>query len=596
MKNNNANSIRENLGYIINNCVRWDKKGTFTAFLKIPIAILIPIVAALINKTFIELIANKSDIMNFVWILGALSLLMATLNWLSHMIEEKTYAFQQNISIHYAVEAFEKLLTLDYEILESYEGRMKFERCRQFALDGNQSDGAWAAVRLIGLTESLFGILTYITLFSIVNPALIIIILLTCSLEAITYHAANKIAMKTENEMVHSEMYFSYFFRLATDTAAGKDIRLNSAAGWLENTLNKSIYAYTRIMRWYTNETTKLTFWQALCAMIRDGSIFGFLILGVCNKTIAISDFVFCFGLATGFSSWLNGISGHIASLRRISLECGKYREFMLLENSNKTERKVYPPVDIEKIEFHNVNFEYDNRKKVLKNINLTIQKGERIAIVGENGAGKTTLIKLLCGLYTPTSGQILINGQELKNIDHEAYFKEIAAVFQDYTLLPTSILKNITLSENPNLEKVWEVLQNIGLADKIKNLKDGLETQLGRQSNEEASSFSGGEIQRLLFARALYKDAPILILDEPTSALDPIAEENLYLQYRDLTYGKISLFTSHRLNSTQFCDKILFMKDGEITECGTHDELMEHGGEYRNMYKMQAFYYRKEV
>jgi ATP-binding cassette subfamily B protein len=324
--------------------------------------------------------------------------------------------------------------------------------------------------------------------------------------------------------------------------------------------------------------------------------VFGFLIWGVLAKTIAVSDFVFCFGIAAGFSGWINGISGHLASLKRISIECGKYREFMELQNPSEQQRVNHPAKEIQQIEFQNVSFGYAEDQPVLKNINLTVKKGERIALVGENGAGKTTLMKLLCGLYTPTSGKILVNGQDLQTLDRAAYFERLAAVFQDYTLLPASILENISLSADSDRAPVWEVLQKAGLAEKIKSLQEGLDTKLVQQSDEQATALSGGETQRLLLARALYKDAPILILDEPTAALDPLAEEALYLQYRDLTEGKISFFISHRLNSTQFCDRILFLQNGEITESGSHAQLMEQRGEYWNMYKLQGFYYQKEA
>lgn len=440
--------VFNNLRYIAKNWVRWDRKGTITAFLKIPVAIFIPIVTAWMSKALLELISCKAKVWMFAIVLGGLCMAWAVLNWFLHIIEEKTDAFQQTISIHYAAESFEKLMTMDYELLESYEGRMKFERCREFALNGSQSDGAWAVVRLIGLCQSLLGILTYITLLGVVHPALVGIILLTCLLEYLTYRAANKIAVRTEDEMVHDEMHFSYFFRLATDVEAGKDVRLTGAAGWLERTLNKHIDAYLKIMRWYTNETTKLTVWQALCAMARDAAVFGFLIRGVLIQTIAVSDFVFCFGITAGFSGWINGISGHVASLRRISVECEKYREFMDSPHQMEKHQKVSQPVgEICQIEFQNVGFEYEDGEAVLKNINLTVKTGDRIALVGENGAGKTTLMKLLCGLYTPTSGKILVNGKDLETLDRAAYFEQLAAVFQDYTLLPVSIQENISLS-----------------------------------------------------------------------------------------------------------------------------------------------------
>ncbi len=587
--------IFNNLIYIAKNWIRWDKKGTIVAFLKIPVAILIPIVTAFFNKTFVELIANKASAEVFIAILGSVFLLTAVLNWLLHLITEKTEVFQLNISIHYAIEAFEKLLKMDYELLESYDGRAKFDRCRRFALEGSNSDGAWAVVRLIGLSQSLFGILTYASILSVIHPLLVLVILVTCALESATYHFINKIAAETEDKMVESEMKFSYFFRLATDSEKGKDIRLTGAAAWLKRTLNKSILAYLKIMHKFTTETTQLTVLQALCAMVRDAAIFGFLIWSVLMKTIAVSDFVFCFELAAGFSVWINGVAGHVASLKRISIECGKYCEFMALDKKATEKKQILRNEEIKSVEFRDVCFGYEENNMVLKHISFTIKKGERIAVVGENGAGKTTLIKLLCGLYTPTSGQILINGHDLRCLDVKDYFSRLSVLFQDYTLLPMSIAENITLSHKYSRQKVDKVLEKVGLTKKIEKLKNGLDTKLGQQLNEQTVSLSGGELQRLLFARALYKDSPILILDEPTAALDPLAEEALYLQYFGLTKEKISVFISHRLNSTKFSDKILFMCDGEIAEQGTHEDLMALRGRYWDMYNVQGFYYREE-
>ncbi len=592
MKNKN---VFDNLIFIAKNWIRWDKKGTVVAFLKIPVAILIPIAAAFFNKAFVELIADKACAETFVAVLGAIFLLTAVLNWLLHLITEKTEVFQLNISIHYAIEAFEKLLKMDYELLESYDGRAKFDRCRRFALEGSNSDGAWAVVRLIGLAQSLFGILTYASILSVIHPILVLVILVTCALESATYHFINKIAAETEDKMVDSEMKFSYFFRVAADSAKGKDIRLTGAAGWLKRTLNKSISAYMNIMHAFTSKTTKLTALQALCAMVRDAAIFGFLIWSVLKRTIAVSDFVFCFELAAGFTVWINGVAGHVASLKRISVECGKYREFMAMDKKADEKKQILREEEIKSVEFRDVCFGYEENHMVLKHISFTIKKGERIAVVGENGAGKTTLIKLLCGLYTPTSGQILINGQDLRRLDVKAYFKSLSVLFQDYTLLPMSIAENITLSQPYDRQKAKKVLVQVGLTEKVKKLKDGLDTKLGQRLNEQTASLSGGELQRLLFARALYKDSPILILDEPTAALDPLAEEALYLQYFGLTKDKISVFISHRLNSTKFSDRILFMRDGEIAEQGNHEELMALRGNYWDMYNVQGFYYREE-
>ena len=575
-------------------------KRAVLALFSIPIAIVIPVITALTSKQFVEMLSVGTEHLRFAGTMAMMCGMLFLFSGCKHAMKEHLEAFQQSISIHYASEAFEKLLSLDYEILESYDGRAKFERCREFAMRGSQSDGAWAIVRMLGLIESIFGIFTYLAILAWAHPLLVGVILLTCLLEFFVYQAAVKIARQTEEEMVHSELRFSYFFRLATDIAAGKDIRLNGAAKWLCEHLNRSVVAYTRIMRWYTNETTKLTMWQVLCAFVRDVAAFTFLIIGILQNTLDVSDFVFCFGLVTGFSAWINGISGHISSLKRISIECQKYREFMDLGNDKEDGeaegRDSVSISSVESIEFRDVCFSYETGGQILDHLNFAVKRGERIAIVGENGAGKTTMIKLLCGLYTPTAGKIVVNGKDLTTISKKNYFDLLSGIFQDYTVLPASIQDNITVNTSSSQEEVWEVLEKVGLQEKVSSLKLGLDTKLNSQLSSDAVNLSGGETQRLLFARALYKDASILILDEPTAFLDPIAEEALYLQYQTVTKDKISFFVSHRLTSTQFCDKIFFLQDGKIVESGSHAELIENRGEYWKMFQIQGFYYQKEA
>ena len=230
-----------------------------------------------------------------------------------------------------------------------------------------------------------------------------------------------------------------------------------------------------------------------------------------------------------------------------------------------------------------------------VKNINLRFKKGENIAIVGENGAGKTTLIKLLCGLYSATKGEILLNGTDVSTISKNSYFDLFAPIFQDYYFLPMTVQQNMTASLDYDKEKLYSAFEEAGIAEKINSLPQKENTLMDREVYKDAVDFSGGEKQKLLLAKAIYKDAPVLILDEPTAALDPIAENELYLKYNELTYGKLSFFISHRLSSTRFCDRILFISDGQITEEGTHEELMALKGAYYKMYQLQSYYYQEQ-
>ena len=226
--------------------------------------------------------------------------------------------------------------------------------------------------------------------------------------------------------------------------------------------------------------------------------------------------------------------------------------------------------------------------------MSFKVNRGENIAIVGENGAGKTTAVKLLCGLYYPTSGEILINGKSSHDFSSDSYFNLFSAVFQDYYFMPMTIAENICTASDYDRKKLFAAFDKAGISEKINSLPLKEKTYMIKDVYKDAADFSGGEKQKLLLAKAIYKNAPVLILDEPTAALDPIAENELYLKYNEMTIGKISFFISHRLSSTRFCDRILLVKDGKIAESGTHDELMALKGLYYRMYQVQSYYYKE--
>ncbi|HBN83581.1 MAG TPA: hypothetical protein DDZ89_07015 [Clostridiales bacterium] len=250
-------------------------------------------------------------------------------------------------------------------------------------------------------------------------------------------------------------------------------------------------------------------------------------------------------------------------------------------------------------IVFENVSFRYpESETDTLKNISFTIKAGEKLALVGRNGAGKTTLVKLLCGLYRPTSGDITISGHSIYEYNRDEYYTLLSVVFQDICLIPVSIAKNITLCEQSriNRQRLEKVLRDSGLYDKVMSLPGKENTLLMKSIHEGATDLSGGEKQKLALARAIYKEGNIMILDEPTAALDPIAENELYQKYSELTACATSVFISHRLSSTRFCDRILFLEEGEIVEEGNHEELMYLGGRYANMFDLQSHYYKEAV
>jgi len=296
----------------------------------------------------------------------------------------------------------------------------------------------------------------------------------------------------------------------------------------------------------------------------------------------------------------VGGIMNEWNKLHSTSLALCDFREYMDMEEQDGTgearaEEHLHAAPEIS---FEHVSFRYDGAEMdTLQDIHFTIKPGEKVALVGLNGAGKTTLVKLLCGLYLPTSGDIKINGVSVKKFYRKDYYRLFAPVFQDVRTAVFSLAETVSckIGTGTDLERAEKCMRLAGLGEKIDTLPNGIHTKLDKQVNEDGVELSGGEVQKLILARALYKDAPVLVLDEPTAALDPIAENQIYMQYRNMTEQKTSLFISHRLASTQFCDRILYLKEGRITEEGTHRELVTAGREYSELFEMQSCWYRED-
>lgn len=247
-------------------------------------------------------------------------------------------------------------------------------------------------------------------------------------------------------------------------------------------------------------------------------------------------------------------------------------------------------------IEFDNVSFKYPNSNDwALRNVSIKFTVGERLAVVGENGSGKTTMIKLLCRLYDPTEGEIRLNGIDIRKYSTSDYLAVFSVIFQDFKLLSFPIASNVAASENPDRERVSDCLVRAGLGERLKTLPNGIDTCLFRDFDENGVELSGGEAQKTAIARALYKDAPFIVLDEPTAALDPISEYEIYLHFNDLIGDKTAVYISHRLSSCKFCSRIAVFENGSITETGTHEQLLARGGKYRRLWDAQAQYYTEK-
>lgn len=245
-------------------------------------------------------------------------------------------------------------------------------------------------------------------------------------------------------------------------------------------------------------------------------------------------------------------------------------------------------------IEFRNVSFRYAGSESfALKNINLNLKVGERLAVVGMNGSGKTTFIKLLCRLYDPTEGEIIMNDFNIRKYDYRQYLDVFSVVFQDYNLLAMPLGNNVACAAEWDKERAERCLEEVGFGERYKGMPKGLETPVYKNFDTDGVEISGGEAQKVALARALYKDAPFIILDEPTAALDPIAEADIYAKFDQIVGDKTAIYISHRLSSCRFCDRIVVFHEGRIVQTGTHEELLgDAEGKYYELWNAQAQYY----
>ena len=584
--------MKDNFKYMLSNWLKWDKKSLKFFFLWVPALVLQPLVTAYIPKAMIDAINNGVTVGDMTVIVALLSLLLTLTIWLDPFMKELVRGGARIVRMRYAVAAFRKTLTTDYVNIESFEGREKQKRAEAF-YNARFSSGADFVEQCAHFLVCVIGVIASSVLLYKVNYFMILLILLTCVCEFFLLKILKTKQSETTDNYSKLSGKFEYFYKLSKNAEASKDIKLYGFSDYLVKTAADFIYQIEHINAKYTKQSAAISGVRALLNLVRELVAYAYLTYLVLKNRLSVSDFIFCFGIITGFSNWIMNLVFSFMEISRCCTDCALYREFV--EESVSEGKPAVDFREVSSIEFSNVFFTYPaSDTETIRNMSFKVNKGENIAIVGENGAGKTTAIKLLCGLYYPSEGDILINGRSSREFSSDSYFDLFSAVFQDYCFMPMTIAENITAEQSYDKERLFAAFDKAGITDKINSLSEKENTLMVKDVYKNAADFSGGEKQKLLLAKAVYKNAPVLILDEPTAALDPISENELYLKYNELTENKISFFISHRLSSTRFCDRILFIKDGAVAESGTHEELMAKKGAYYRMYQTQSMYYRE--
>lgn len=504
------------------------------------------------------------------------------------------------ISVLLAIQ--KKFLTTSYPNTENKEFIQRRETSiRSNASNQSASEAIWdlfvQCITGFSITAILLVLLTRLPLIIVAVTAL------TTIAGFLIGKPLNEWAYRHRDEDAEYIAQINYVNNLYRDRQHAKEIRLFGIRNWLEELYHRALMLSQSFHRRASRYRLTAGVIDIALTAVRNGVAYCYLIHLALERNLPTGEFLLYFSAVSMFTQHLIQSMQVFRELHKASLEISKVREYLdwpdLFDVSGRPIDELMDAVSNGEgltIALEQVHFRYPEASEdTFSDLNLRIRPGEKIGIVGLNGAGKTTFIKLISGMLEPTEGRITVNGHDIREFDRNAYYRLFSAVFQEHSPIPGPLYLSISQSEEADLDRVRDCLDRADLGPKIDQLAEGIHTHIGREVYDDAIELSGGETQKLLLARALYKDAPILILDEPTAALDPIAESRIYEQYHALTEGKTALFISHRLASTRFCDRILLIGKQGILEEGTHNQLMQAGGDYAHLYQVQSQYYRKE-
>ena len=594
-------SIREVFKFHINDILEANKSFIFYIFIVHAFSTgILSVVTVLFPRYIIDAIVfqNNGSLLLWISIYGCSFLLLMLVSTISQNI------FSGNamaIKFLQARKFFKKYRHVSYEYLEDPTFQAKRSTALWAAL-GNNNMGYEGTLRsLFKLLPQILTVIGLIILLGLFRPIIVVVALILSLLQYQFDLRGKKYKFEHRDELNERERKANYFFRTGHDFSYGKDIRINQIQNQFLDNHKKKSNIFTSLYRKLNVMGFRFSIPGMVFITITNGLTYFLTANAYLNGEISIGQVSSIIWATLAITLGLQRMFTEIAKIKEDTSYTSEYMTF--LENDDFFPKREGIEIELETIaiELVNVSFKYPNSSKyVLKNINLKIMSGDRLALVGLNGSGKTTLVKLLCGFYEPTEGTILINGVDIKTIDLEYYRKRLAVIFQEVLVYAASILENIVgLSQDPmEHEKAMSALKLAGLYERTKSYPKEENQELLKVIDPSGTDLSGGEKQKLSIARALYKEnTSLIILDEPTASLDAIAEKEIYDNFKTLISNRTALIISHRLASTKFCDNIVLLENGEIREYGTHESLMkEEDGIYKWMFLTQGKYYQEEV
>ncbi|HHD2969954.1 TPA: ABC transporter ATP-binding protein [Clostridium perfringens] len=595
--NKKKGTLLSNLKYIMGYAWSQDKVlfaqcGVYTI-----LASIAPFIGIFLPKFLIDELLGQRRIEIILMTLIGFFLLSSVVNYSIAWLRCAYSPRVTKIRTDYITMISDKIMKMDFKNTEDPEVLNKIKSVMNAVMSNNTGvEGVYHT--LLGLFGRLTAFVGYISIVLFLSPWILLFLIINVLISYALTMRVKKYEYSQKEKAANKDRRTFYVFDTMYDFAYGKDIRIYDLKNILIDKFKKLRGERIDISKDVQGKQLKVKIVDVILLVIRECVVYGYLIYNVLFTGMGIGDFTMYFSTINGFGDWMKGILDDLANIKAQNMYLDDMREFLEIKSENKEKTRDIPIDSSYEIEFKNVSFKYPKTDKyIYKNLSLKIKKGQRLAIVGINGAGKTTFVKLLCRLYEPTSGEILINGVNIKDFSKEEYYKILSVVFQDIKTFAFTVAENVSLEnlEDVDREKVLHCIEKAGVGDKINSLKKGIDTSLLKILDGEGIELSGGENQKLALARALYKNGKIVILDEPTSALDAVAEYNIYKGFDELIGDKTAIYISHRLASTKFCDVIAFFENGEIVEYGTHEELLKKNGKYSDMFNIQAQYYKEE-
>lgn len=537
------------------------------------------------NPTFEKLLIN----------VGVATIINLILGTVLRNCQEISWPLSEKLTYKIILERSIQTLELDYELLEEPTGQEALEKATRY-------NGEWNGI--VGLANRGFRTLQYLiqiligsTIILTINIWLVVCIISLAVFKIFLENRRQTKVKSINDEAIPQWRRVNYVNNISTNLSIGKDLRVYNMDRFIEAERTSVFKNILKNIRKRIAYNTTIDIVIYILAAIDSIILYGFLLYEVINNGMLISTFTFMLASISNVTWSLTYFAKEYSNTYRCSLESIDYLVIMGDKYKTKTYANNLPNEEFS-IEFKNVYYQYAGQiGYALEDVSFKINKGEKIALVGYNGAGKTTLTKLICGLYHPTKGKILINGVDIETLKREELAKAISPVFQETLIYAYDVKSNVSMAYGTSIDydKVIKATKIVGVDEKIDSLKDKYETMLTRDLEDDGIELSGGESQKLAIARAIYKNAPLYILDEPTSALDPLAEAKIYQNFNEVVGGNSVVYISHRLSSTKFCDKIIVLDNGKIKETGTHYELIKEDTLYKKLFDMQAEYYKGE-